>query len=181
MKTLLIGLSILGLTNLAHAQNDTYVVNHVQLKEIEATPNINPIYFKAVHDKKASQQVELLETEVEHFDITKSPVFTNTFDNYSMLFQTTNGSILASYDEKGKLLNCVEKFENVLLPEKVLQTLQTDYPDWTLNKTTYRVNYYQGENVKKVYQVQIKNGEDKMNLKIDDQGLILNHRNHNDM
>lgn len=47
------------------------------------------------------------------------------------------------------------------------------FPDWILNSTVYRVNYSKGKEAKKIYKIQIKKDDDKMNLKIDCEGVIL--------
>ena len=178
MRTLLIGLTFLGLTTLATAQEDFYVFNHVQLKEIETSPALNQAYFSAVNDKHSSHQVQLLEAHVNHFDFTNSDIFENSFDNYTMLFETINGTIMASYDKNGQLLNCVEKFENVLLPEKVMHAIMTVYPSWTLNETAYRVVYHRGRDPKKIYQIRIMKDTHQIDLKIDCKGAILHSKNH---
>jgi hypothetical protein len=174
MKTILVGLTLLGLTNLAYSQSPANQVNTVKLEEIVVSPMRNVSYFNSVNEQNSSVHVKKLQSEASNYDITTSKVFNNTFESYEVLFKSTYGSIIASYDSKGELLNSFEKFVEVLLPEKVVKTLKSNYSDWKLNSTTYLVNYYNNREVKKVYQVQLKKDAKKMNLKIDSNGIILN-------
>ncbi len=178
MKTLVIGLAILGLTNLAHAQEQNVEVIHVKLKDFEATPAKNQAYFSSVFDKQSSLQVQLVQTEINHYDITKTAIFKNSYDTYDVLFKSAHGDVIASYDRDGKLLKCVEKFEDVLPPPKVREAVIKKYPGWNLNSTSYRVDYHQNRDVKKIYQLQLKKDNEKINLKVNCQGVILKEKRH---
>lgn len=173
MKTLLIGLSILGLTNLSHAQKPELNVNKVHFDKIVESPMKNEDYYASVHEPHASSKVILLEEQVRNFDIKKADFYNTTFDNYKMMFSTNQGEVIAIYNDRGDLVKAVEKFENVKLPEDVRKTLSRDYPEWRLNSNVYRVHYYDDRVDKKIYNVQLKKDGKKINVKIDCKGIIL--------
>lgn len=173
MKTLLIGLSILGLTHLSHAQKPESHVNKVHLEEIVVSPMKNGDYYASVHDPHASSKVGLLEEQARNFDIKTLDFYNTTFDYYEIMFTTNEGEVIAVYDDNGDLVKAVEKFEDVQLPEDVRKTLSRDYPEWRLNSTVYRVHYYNNKADKKIYNIQLKKDGDKINLKIDCKGAIL--------
>lgn len=173
MKTLLIGLSILGLTNLSHAQKPEPHVSKVHLEEIVVSPVKNGDYYISVNDPHASSKVGLLEEQTRNFDIKTLDFYNTTFDNYEVMFTANEGEVIAVYDDNGDLVKAVEKFNDVKLPEDVRKTLRRDYPDWRLNSTVYRVKYFKGEDVKKIYNVQLKKDGEQINLKIDCKGAIL--------
>ncbi len=173
MKAMLIGLSILGFTNLSSAQNLKHNVSYVHMDEIVVSPMKNVSYYNSVYNPYASKEVIMLESDASNYDVSNSKIFNNTIETYKVWFENTEGSILAVYDTDGELINSVEKFEHARLPESVRLTLKNSYPDWTLNSTVYRVNYFKGKDVKKVYNIQLKRDREKVNLKIDCQGVIL--------
>lgn len=174
MKTILKSLIFLGLTSLSYSQSSNEIKD-IKLDKALLTQDKNVSYLKKVENKNSPEIARKLEDDASKFDITKSKTYENTFDTYEVIFKGTNGNIVAAYDDNGKLLNTYEKFENVALPENVKNTVLKEYSDWTIHKTNYLVNYFNGKNsaVKKVYQIQIMKGNDKMNLKIDSEGNDL--------
>lgn len=174
MKTMLIGLSFLGLTSLSNAQNPAVNVGHVQLDKVVVSSVKNARYYNSVYSPHASVFVNQLESEAGKYDIKKSALFAgNTYNEYTVMFKNSHGKIIAMFDENGELYKSVERFEDVLLPERVRTTLLENYPDWMLRETVYRVNYFKGKDVKKIYKVEIYKGDDKIDLKINSEGVIL--------
>ncbi|TXE10842.1 hypothetical protein ES711_02770 [Gelidibacter salicanalis] len=182
MKTLMIGLC-LGLTSLMYSQNFTKMANdanpgnEVALKEVVVSSLKNAHYFNLVNDPTAPSQAKHLEYEVGKYDIKSATVYSKNINNYEVKFESNYGSILASFSGEGELLNSNEKFEGIRLPEVVRISLRDTYPDWRLNTTEYRVKYNLNKDIKRLYEVQLIKDGQKMNLKVDCNGLILNPKN----
>lgn len=173
MKTLLIGLCILGLAHHTNAQKSVNQINDPLLQEAIKHPSPDLAYADAIYNNDISKQIQNLQATAGNYDIRTNPIFSNSYGMYEVVFNTTEGNIMAIYDDTGKLVKTIEKFEPVKLPEVVRKTLCKDYSDWKLNSTSYRVKYCCDKKTRKVYHVQLKKGGKKVNLKIDCQGNIL--------
>lgn len=174
MKSLLIGLCILGLAYHVNAQNDLNQINDPVLQDAIKHPTPDLAYVDAVNNKELSAQIKDLQATAGNYDLRANPVFSNSYGMYEVFFKTSDGHIMAIYDDSGKLTKTIEKFEHVKLPEVIRKTLCKNYSDWKLNSTSYRVRYCCNKKTKKAYHVQLKKGDKKINLKFDCQGNILN-------
>ncbi len=171
MKKLLIGIYILGLTNLAYSQ---YLNGglEVELEGITVTP-LNIDYLHKVKEGTISKKVLNLENMAAEYDITKSPLFNNHIPYYNINFTQPNGQILATYDGRGKLVRSFERFKNIAFPIPVRNSIYRAYPGWTVKGNTYLVSYYHNKDLKKVYRVQLGKDGLKKKLKIDSMGNLM--------
>ncbi|TDQ31571.1 hypothetical protein [Zeaxanthinibacter enoshimensis] len=178
MKTTLYGLFFLGLTNLMYAQevpgNGTKLpIGAVELAGVTVRP-LNLTYINAVQDEHTPESVRTLENEVARYNIRESEVFKHDFEAYEVVFEQTHGSIIATYDQKGKIISSLERFKNVSLPFHIRNAVYTKYPEWSIEKDVYLVSYYEDEPViKKSYRLQLKNGKKKMNIRCDTDGKLF--------
>ncbi|MBJ7879953.1 hypothetical protein [Gelidibacter salicanalis] len=173
MKKMLIGVVILGLTNLVQSQSTETSISRVKLKEVLISPIKNTSYYDAVYDPYAAKEVRDLETVVAKYDISVSEISGKKFNSYTVMFSNNIGKIITIYDKDGVLLKSVEKFKNVRLPEKVRVSLSSKYPGWRLDQTVFRVKYANNKGVDRAYHLQIKKGKEKLNLKVTCEGHIL--------
>ncbi|MBE9489430.1 MAG: hypothetical protein IMY67_03970, partial [Bacteroidetes bacterium] len=144
----------------------------VELETISIT-NINKSYLDKVQDPTMSVQVKSLENRVSKCDITKSPKYDGRDKPFQAVFKSSKGSIVAMFDKEGKIITTSEKFKNIKLPDPVKIAVFKNHPNWVLLSDTYSVSYHRDKNVRKVYKVQIGNGDLKKKLKIDFSGDII--------
>jgi len=170
MKTLLIGLFLLGIANLSHAQ-----VNEVKLADVVITP-INTSYLDAVKDNDTPEIAQLLEQQAAQYDITELPVFDQQYDAYEVIFRENNSkknTIVATYDNEGRILNSFEKFNDVSVPPAVRNAVYNEFPDWKIYSDTYLVTYYSGKEAKRVFKLKIKKDNKKKTLRVDVNGNLI--------
>lgn len=110
-----------------------------------------------------------------HFDIQKviDASKNKNYDSYLVTFKSSNGYLQADFNNKGSLLKTYQNFKNVILPLNLRQDMHKTYKGWTLIKTKYSAKTKGDLLVKALYRVQLENGNQKQNLKIDarDQGI----------
>jgi hypothetical protein len=136
--------------------------------------SMNYKYLKSVQDNEAAEPVKLLEHYAATFDIKSSDFYEQEYDNYFVSFYIPDGEILAFYDKDGKITNTAEKYKNVKLPANVRKAVAERYPNWTLAKDVYIVNYYARDNSsKKIYKMLLENGTKRMRVKANDMGQII--------
>jgi hypothetical protein len=169
MRTQLIGLLFLGLTSLTQAQNG--IETDVDAKSVDLNNIIisaNSRYMNKVYDDNTSQVVKKLEQVVAGFDIKKHDVYSSKYETYEVNFITpSKTSMYATYDSNGIILSSNERYDNILLPHSVRQSLVKEYPDWILHSNSYRVSYDHRGDIKKLYKIQVRKDGEKKKLKID--------------
>lgn len=175
MKQLAFGFLFLGLTTLMYSQNNNEAPDII-LEAVVIKP-LNLSYLRNVQEKETPVIVKNLENVAARYDITEKPIFEKEFEAYEVVFKTkkksgTTGRITATYDSKGKILNSVERYKDVLLPVTIRKAISNKYPGWIIYKDVYLVRYQNGKEARKVFRIQIRKDGKKKNLKMDYQGNI---------
>lgn len=169
MKKLILGLLALGLTLPAGAQ----VIKKEELSEVVVHAT-NYKYLRSVNTEEvASVPVELLERKVAAFNVKDSEFYQDDWGVYKIDFYIPNGHVLAAYDDNGKLLRTVERFKNINLPVAVKKSVMKRFPEWTIIKDVYLVNYHEDKGLTKKYKLQLQNGDKTIRVKIDNKGDFL--------
>ena len=175
MKNLVIGLFVIGLTTLGFSQEKKGQVDEVQLKDVvishhntnaELLTNINYTYLDKVQDKTTSGHVKLLESVASRFNVMASAKFDGRDGPFKTIFRGSKGYIVATYDSKGKILSTQERYRDIKIPPNMSISVLKEYPNSDILKMVHTVSYKDKEEVRKVYRIQIMNGNSKKNLKI---------------
>jgi len=160
MKNLLLGLLVLGFTT------------QFMFSQVEELPEVklelNYEYLEAIDSENISEVVRELEKKVALYNLTDSDFYNVEYDTYRVSFYAKGGRIVADYDANGKVIETVERFKNVRLPNSVLILVHKQYPDWTIIEDIYRLDYYDGT-AESEYKIKLKNKNKKITIKIDNQ------------
>lgn len=170
MKKIIYGLIIFGLTIQTYGQIRTEELSEVV---ISAT---NYKYLNKTGLENASVPVALLEQKVAGFNIKDADFYVDEYGTYEVSFYIPDGYILASYDGQGNILRTAERFKDVALPQKVIESVARTYPGWTFANDVYLVNYHDAGDVGKItkrYKILLKNGDDRIRVKCDEEGNFL--------
>lgn len=169
MRKALIILFLFGIVSPILAQ----VTQPEELKEVELVA-VNYKYLDQVTKGEVAVPVKLLEEKVAKYDIKNSDVYHDDYDYYEVTFFIPEGTILAAYDKDGKLLRTVERFKDVGIPSAVNQAIKAKYPGYAVTKDIYLVNYRDSKGLeKKNYKIKLENGDDRIRVKLDEQGNFL--------
>ncbi len=169
MKKALLGLLVFGLTTHAYTQ----VIGTEQLTEVTVFAT-NYKYLSNVNTQEvASIPVDLLQRKVAAFDVKNSDLYQDDFDLYNVTFYVPEGKILAAYDGDGKLLRTAEKFKDINLPAAVKESVLDRFPEWTITKDIYLVNYHDSKGVTKKFKLKLVNGDEVLRVKLDETGKFL--------
>lgn len=169
MKQLKLGaiacIAFVGLVSKANAQET--------LPPVTVT-SLNYKYLKSVADPNASQKVNLLERKAATYNVKESDYYDDEFEQYYVSFYLPKGQVLATYDKEGKILRTAERFSNVILPSSVRSAVVDAYPEWSIAKDVYLVNYHAGSNhINKVYKMVLENGDKRKRVKTDERGNFV--------
>jgi len=138
----------------------------VELEGVTVSP-VNLAYQYAVIDPEMPPSVQNLQKEVARYDVTEMPTYNGRFEAYEVIFEQFNGSIIATYDGDGKIMNSFERFKDITLPLKVRQHIAKENPGWLIHKDVYMVSYYDDKELKKICKVKLLKDGQKRSLKFD--------------
>jgi len=170
MKKIIFGLIIFGLTIQTYGQIKTEELSEVV---ISAT---NYKYLNKVGLTNASVPVALLQSKVATFDVRDSEYYSDEYDTYEVSFYIPDAYVLATYDKDGTILRTAERYKDVALPRPVVESVARTYPGWTFAKDIYKVSFYDSGmsgKVTKRYKIVLKNGDERMSVKCDEEGNFL--------
>ncbi|MBT8280331.1 MAG: hypothetical protein KJO16_02055 [Muriicola sp.] len=166
MRTLL----ILGVTALfcsfTTAQQLYRAPSTVDLKLITVRP-LNISYVHSVVDERMPEAVTKLENKAARYNITENPIYDGNFEAYEVIFSQNNGTIIATYDQHGKIIQTSERFKDITLPAFIRNKIHSENPGWTIHSDLYLVSYFGNKEVKKVCKIQLRKDGMRKNLKIE--------------
>ena len=168
MKKLLIILFVFGITGHVFAQDPVEKLSEV----IIVAKNYK--YLNKIDNSEAAIPVKMLERKVASYDIKSSEYYDDEHDYYTISFFIPDGKIVAVYDKDGKILQTIEKFKNVALPKTVATAIAKRFPNWTVAKDVYLLNFSDKTgNAKKRYKITLENGNKRLKVKTDADGNFL--------
>jgi hypothetical protein len=117
----------------------------------------------------------MLEQYVATYDVKGASFYEEENQHYVVSFFIPEGKILAAYGPEGRLERTAEKFKNVAVPKDVMMAVAKRFPQWTVSKDVYRVNYYDrgGAVTKRLYKLLLENGDQRMRIKMSERGEFL--------
>ena len=95
------------------------------------------------------------------------------FDEYLVMFDADDASLAATYNEKGKLIRVVERYEKVKLPRAVIFSVYKSFPGWTIVHDKFYYTQSNGDVVKKQYNLKLKKENDIKRIVVDPNGSII--------
>ncbi len=116
------------------------------------------------------QRVKTVEEKFIAYDLGKDA---EGAEEYLLIMKAKNGSLAATYDDKGKLVRVVEDFKNVRLPNQVIYSVYRTYPGWTIVNDKFLYTQEKGDVTKKQYNIKIKKDKDVVKLVVKPNGEIV--------
>lgn len=176
MKTCILGIVFLGLTNLMQSQNDLAVVSvdlsNYELPERSTNLTKNDSYVNSVNTMIASERVKKFQTLVANYDIRDSNVYnTNESSTYTVVFKEGVNTIKALYDQSGTIINCEESFQNIRLPHNLGVKLSKEHPGWSFHEVWCYVDYNDNTLAEIKYKVALKKGSKMKTVNLNTQNL----------
>lgn len=129
-------------------------------------------YLKTVDGKEVAVPAKRLERMAASYDVKNSEFYEEDYDTYFISFYLPDGEVLAAYDQNGKLIRTAEKFKDIILPAAVAKAVGERFPNWSIAKDTYLVNYYDanGGSATKKYKLVLQNGTKRLRVQVDEKG-----------
>lgn len=169
MKKLFVMLFLFGIMSPMLAQ----VTEPEELREVELVA-VNYKYLDATTNDEVAVPVKLLQEKVAKYDVRSSDFYQDDYELYEVNFFIPQGTVLAAYDKDGKLLKTVERYKNVGLPSAVMKAVKEKYPNFTISKDIYLVNYHDEKGIEKRYKLKLEDPDNnRVRVKVDEKGNFL--------
>ena len=165
MKKFLIGLFILGLTNLTFSQQQLAVVNYNSDVAVERNKNVDFLSVFAKEDM--ASRIQKLQKVVADYDITSKSIFkADDPSTYKVVFKEGKNEVIAVYNQDGYMVSSEGKYVNIRLPYVIGKDLSKTYPGWRFNKNHCTIDYLESGKTNIIYTVQLEKGNRKKTVKI---------------
>ena len=168
MKTFIIIFVFLAVTTSSYSQ-DTGKIKIEELPEV-IIKRAGKDFSVYLPSNSPDQRVKTVEQKFIAYDLGKDA---EGAEEYLVLMQVKNGSLAATYDDKGKLIRVVENFKNVKLPSQVIYSVYRTYPGWTIVNDKFLYTQEKGDVTKKQYNIKIKKDKDIVKLVVKPNGEIV--------
>ena len=144
----------------------------VKLPEIEILAS-NYKYLSTVNNDIEAIPVKMLRSKVATFNIKDSDIYEEGNEEYIVSFTIPEGSILAAYDENGKVIRTVERFNNIRMLPAVAKSITATYPGWNVEKNIYRVTYHNTKGINTIYKFKLKKDGNVIRVQTDEKGNFI--------
>lgn len=156
--------SIISLLVVLVISTTTYAQEYEEVNTADFKKNVSDIKLPAVVIKRVGEDFSIYIPEIENLDskinlIQKEFIAYDLgkdaegYDEFLVTLSIKDGSLVATYNEKGKLLTVVEKYKNVRIPNDIVKNILIQYPGWKILKDRYSYSQKEGNITKKQYDV----------------------------
>ncbi|ULC58192.1 hypothetical protein MBM09_09705 [Flaviramulus sp. BrNp1-15] len=163
MKTSLLGLIFLGLTNLTFSQNQM-AFNNTNTSDYLVVKKANT---NAIISNQVSKRITTFQDVVSKYDITSNSIYTpNIPATYTVVFEEANNVITNHYGHDGEVISSYQKFEDIRLPNNLSADILKTYPGWSIIAVHCSIKYEKDKPTVVSYKVKINKGTKSKTIKI---------------
>lgn len=175
MKSYLLALLILGMVNISYSQDIKEDGSDEENIEIENLPAVviksaGKDFSVYLPDKNPDKDVRTLQNKFIAYKLGKDY---EGYENYLVIMEMKDGSLVADYNENGKLINVVENYKNVKLPSTVIYSVYKTYPGWKITNDKFLYSQKNGDVTKKQYHLKIEKGKESRKVTVNPEGKIM--------
>ncbi|HTG66018.1 MAG TPA: hypothetical protein VL859_06565 [Flavobacterium sp.] len=170
MKTFITTLLFLGLALSSYSQEKNE--GPMEIKELPTVviKRIGNDFSTYIPDQNPDINVRTLQEKFVAYDVGRNLEGNET---YLVIMNHDKNSLVATYDEKGKLTRVVENYEKVKLPNDVIYSVYKTYPEWNIVNDKFLYTQVKGNVIKKQYDLKIQKGKEILKLKVHPDGTIM--------
>ena len=169
MKSFIIVVLFLSITITSYSQD---LDGNIRMEELPGVviKSAGKDFSVYLPDRNPDPTVRALEEKFIAYDLGKDY---EGYENYLVIMETKNGSLNATYNEKGKLTRVVEDYKNIKLPTSVIYSVYKAFPGWQIVNDKYLYTQEAGDVIKKEYNLRIKKDKDVRKLVVTANGDIV--------
>jgi len=119
------------------------------------------------------KKIQLIQREFIAYDLGKDA---EGYDEFLVTLSIKDGSLIARYNEKGKLMAVVEKYKNVKMPNDLVVNILKQYPGWKIVKDRYSYSQQEGNVTKKQYDVILEKDKKMKQVVYNSNGQLIKEK-----
>ena len=175
MKVFIMIFFFLGLCTSTYSQNETNnslkkgKIKPSELPEVVVT-NAGKDFSVYLPDRNPDVAVTNIQDEFIAYDLGENA---QGYDTFLVILKNSKGSLAATYDENGKLITVVEKYENVKLPNAVMYTVYKQFPGWKIVNDKFLYTQKQGDIQKKQYNLKLQKDNKIRSIVVHPNGEVI--------
>lgn len=170
MKLMLSVLAFAGFAFVSSAQNvqdEDFIADELPAVVIKNAGKDFSVYLP---DRNPDTRVRQMQDKFVGYNIGKDY---EGHEEYLVFFDAEEASLVATYNDTGKLVRVVEKYDNVKLPRSVIFSVYKSFPGWTIVKDKFLYTQSDGDVLRKQYNLKIKKDRDVKRLVVNPNGEIV--------
>nr|WP_321226245.1 hypothetical protein [uncultured Psychroserpens sp.] len=163
MKKCILGLCLLGLTNLIYAQNDIAMATtndtEVTYKTTATVSNAQYLNCSYNNNLQLAARIQKLQKIAADYDVTKDRIYSkNKSITYDVVFEANDNYIKAVYDHNGTIISSEEYYEDVRVPYELGKQVAQEFPGWSFNLNNCVISYAKTGEAVLTYTMKLKKG-----------------------
>ncbi len=175
MKVFIMVFFFLGLGTLSYAQNNKSEDLKKGNLKVEELPEVvimraGKDFSAYLPDRNPDVAVTNIQDEFIAYDLGENA---QGYDTFLVILKNSKGSLAATYDENGKLITVVEKYENVKLPNAVMYTVYKQFPGWKIVNDKFLYTQKQGDIQKKQYNLKLQKDNKIRSIVVHPNGEVI--------
>lgn len=171
MKLFINVVALLGVITASYSQNleaaDEFRSDELPTVVIKSAGKDFSVYLP---DKNPDSKVRQMQENFIGYNLGKD---FEGYDEYLVMMETDDAYLTATYNQNGKLIRVVEKYENVKLPKSVVLSVYKAFPEWTIVKDKFLYAQEDGTVKNKSYSLKLKKDNETKKIVVNPQGKIL--------
>lgn len=170
MKTLFMVFAFAAIANTTYGQgSNNGMVTPTELPGV-VIKSAGKDFSVYLPDKHPDARVTAMEDKFIGYNLGKDH---EGYDSYLVILTSDNGILTARYNQNGKLINVVERYTDVRLPNNIIYAIYKEFPDWRIKSDKYDFHQSEGEVTKKEYVIKLKKDNETKRLIVGADGTIL--------
>ena len=170
MKTIITFVLCLSLFSVSYSQDKKPEISKIEELPEVSISQVKKDISKYIPDNNPDAVVRNIQNEFLSYKLNDE---CKNFDEYLVTIENKEGSLVATYNEKGLLMGISEKYVNVELPREVIYSVYLSYPEWTIAKSKFEYSQQKGQILKKTYHLQLKKDNKTQNILVSSTGEII--------
>ncbi len=151
---------------MSYAQNLNTELENTTYK-IRSNKNVTSHFIEEVQNRNTPNHAKHFENLASQWGIQQVSKYDKPKKSFNATFKSEKGQIAVTYDKNGKLIAAEEEFRNIALPDHIIRSIYRKHKGWIVTETIYSVSYNIKKPLKILYEVQLKKGNQKKNIKLD--------------
>ena len=137
-----------------------------EVADLKSPAELNSDYVTVVHENSSQKEAKYFSAVISDYDVRQAEGFDARDKDFTVRWKSNKGFAVASFDDDGRVINVKKVLKDVTLPDYIHKHVFQNYEGFEIVKNKYTVSYNLGEEVDKTYMLSLKNGKEKVKIRV---------------